>query len=107
MLEKGAQAKNIVAAVGPCIAQRSYEVDKAFYDTIGQDKYFIAGREGHWYFDLEAYCVDKLKASGIKNIVASGVDTYDENNKKQVKISKKSEMFCCKYKERVLKYTQV
>lgn len=80
MLEKGAQAENIVAAVGPCIAQKSYEIDKTFYDTIGQDKYFIAGREGHWYFDLEAYCVDKLKACGIKNIVASGIDTYDENN---------------------------
>lgn len=80
MLEKGAQAENIVAAVGPCIAQESYEVDKTFYDTIGQDKYFIAGREGHWYFDLEAYCVDKLKACGVKNIVASGIDTYDENN---------------------------
>ena len=34
MIAKGADIKNIVAAVGPCIAQKSYEVDWQFFETI-------------------------------------------------------------------------
>ncbi len=81
MLEKGAELKNIVAAVGPCIGQKSYEVDELFYQTIGKPEYFAAGsREGHRQFNLEQYCVDKLRNFGVKNICASGIDTYDKNN---------------------------
>ncbi len=81
MLAKGADIKNIVAAVGPCIAQKSYEVDQQFYDTIGVPAFFEAGKVGHWQFDLEAYCIDKLKKCGINNIDASGIDTYFETEK--------------------------
>lgn len=81
MLAKGADIKNIVAAVGPCIAQKSYEVDWQFYETINNPVFFMSGKDGHWQFDLEAYCIDKLKKCGINNIDASGIDTYFETEK--------------------------
>ena len=80
MIAKGARLENIAAAVGPCIAQKSYEVDDQFYHTINQPQYFSSGRSGHWHFNLEAYCVDKLKHCGVTDICASGIDTYDQTN---------------------------
>ncbi len=81
MLQKGAKRQNIAAAVGPCIAQKSYEVDKEFYQTFQQkdmayEKYFAIGVNDHYLFDLEGFCVDKLKNCGIENVVAAHRDTY-------------------------------
>lgn len=82
MLEKGAVLENIAAAVGPCIAQKSYEVDENFYNQFVQQdkafaKFFINGaKKGFYQFDLEAFCVDKLQKCGIGNISVSGHDTY-------------------------------
>ena len=83
MLEKGADIQNIAAAVGPCIAQNSYEVDEAFYKQFTDDnakfeKYFAKGKKlGYYQFDLEKFCVDKLKKCGIENVKVSGHDTYE------------------------------
>ena len=82
MLSKGARKENIAAAVGPCIAQKSYEVDAGFFRQFtekdaGFNRYFKVGvREGFYQFDLERFCVDRLRESGIVNITASGLDTY-------------------------------
>lgn len=82
MLAKGAKLENICAGVGPCIGQKSYEVDEGFYQQfLAQNsknrQYFIPSvNESHYQFDLEKYCVDKLWAYGVKNVSASGLDTY-------------------------------
>lgn len=82
MIEKGAAVENIAAAVGPCIGQKSYEVDEAFYRQFidknpDYGKYFITGvRKGFYQFDLETFCVDRLRGCGITDISASGRDTY-------------------------------
>lgn len=82
MIAKGAKLKNIRAAVGPCIGQKSYEVDESFYrQFIGVDtgcvKYFInADKPEHYLFNLEAFCTDKLRSYGVKSVTASGLDTY-------------------------------
>ena len=82
MLQKGAKEDCIAAAVGPCIAQKSYEVDEGFYDAFARPEYFVKGqRDGHYLFDLEKFCVDRLKTCGVKNISASGIDTYAEEDK--------------------------
>ncbi len=78
MLDKGAVLDDIAAAVGPCIAQKSYEVDDNFYQQFGLPRYFALGKPGHWQFDLPAYCVDKLKSCGVQNVCVSGIDTYAE-----------------------------
>lgn len=86
MLEKGAKVENICAAVGPCIGQPSYEVDEGFYRQFlnaspAAEKYFCSGnRPGHYYFDLGAYCHDKLAACHIGNITVADIDTYVTDN---------------------------
>lgn len=82
MLKKGASKANIAAAVGPCIAQNSYEVDADFYARfVACDKkftkYFINGvKKGFYLFDLAGFCADKLLLSGIENIEVAHHDTY-------------------------------
>ena len=81
MLSLGASVDRIAAAVGPCIAQRSYEVDHAFAKRIiaedsGNDRFLSDGSGGKPHFDLEAYVVARLAAAGVRQIEAVGLDTY-------------------------------
>jgi YfiH family protein len=77
----GADRSRIAAAVGPCIAQTSYEVDAGFRDRFcKQDQvnaaYFVAGTPDHWQFDLEGYVADRLAAAGLTRVGKLGLDTY-------------------------------
>ncbi len=78
----GARRNRIAAAVGPCIAQASYEVDSTFRERFvsaeaGNDAFFIAGaRDGHFHFDLESYVVRRLADGGVSAIAALKADTY-------------------------------
>lgn len=79
----GARRENIAAAVGPCIARASYEVDDAFRTRFAEfdpanDRFFTPGREGHHQFDLEAYVVHRLAAAGLRTVEALGEDTYSQ-----------------------------
>jgi len=77
----GAQRGRITAAIGPCIARRSYEVDDAFASRFAasdpaHDRFFGSGRAGHWHFDLEGFLVAQLAALGVARVEALGADTY-------------------------------
>ncbi|WP_176500888.1 peptidoglycan editing factor PgeF [Sphingomonas sp. HMP9] len=77
----GARRDRIVAAVGPCIARASYEVDDAFIRRFcesdpANERFFADGRADHYQFDLEAYVVSRLADAGIGRIEALGLDTY-------------------------------
>ena len=78
----GADRSRIVAAIGPCIARVSYEVDAGFLQRFTRDdpeneRFFADGRRpGHHQFDLEAYVAHRLAAAGIGRIEALGLDTY-------------------------------
>ena len=79
----GAQRERITAAVGPCIARASYEVDEGFRTRFAEfdpenDRFFTPGREGHHQFDLEAYVVHRLAAAGLRTVEALGEDTYSQ-----------------------------
>lgn len=81
MLSLGANVDRIAAAVGPCIARSSYEVDESFCarflaDDPANDRFFADGPAGQPHFDLEAYTVARLAAAGVRNIAALGLDTY-------------------------------
>ncbi len=81
MQRLGARPDRIVAAIGPCIARASYEVDAAFRDRfLGQqpadDGFFARGRGTRWQFDLEGLVAQRLAAAGVGRVVAMGVDTY-------------------------------
>lgn len=77
----GADRARIVAAVGPCIAQASYEVDAGFRERFcaedaGNARFFAAGRADHWQFDLEGYVAARLEGSGLARVERLGLDTY-------------------------------
>lgn len=77
----GARRDRIAAAVGPCIARASYEVDRGFVERFARDdpdneRFFTDTREGHAQFDLEAYVVHRLASAGVRRIEALGLDTY-------------------------------
>ncbi|MFM5885790.1 MAG: peptidoglycan editing factor PgeF [Novosphingobium sp.] len=79
----GAQRGRIVAAVGPCIAQPSYEVDDGFRAHFcraapGNEAHFAAGRAGHWQFDLEGYVAARLESAGVGAVERLGRDTYPD-----------------------------
>ena len=67
----GAARRDIVAVVGPCIHQPSYEVAADLRDAVlardpNDARFFIDGkREGRWQFDLPGYCATRLAALGV------------------------------------------
>ena len=76
----GAEPSRIVAAVGPSIAQASYEVDEGFRARfLGDDpvtaRHFAPGAPGHWQFDLEGYVAARLERCGVA-VDRLGLDTY-------------------------------
>jgi YfiH family protein len=78
MVSLGAESANIVAAIGPTIAQASYEVEKGFRDAFEEEdtRFFVSGRPGHCQFDLPAYVAHRLQAAGVGQVEDLGEDTY-------------------------------
>ena len=79
----GARRERIHAAVGPCIAQPSYEVDEAFragfLDADGENaRFFVPGPAEKPHFDLEGYVVHRLIAAGVGEVEELNLDTYAE-----------------------------
>ena len=79
----GASRAKIVAAIGPTIARKSYEVDEDFLrrflaDDSAHERFFAAGKPGHHQFDLEGFVVARLAAAGVTRIEALGLDTYSD-----------------------------
>ncbi len=80
----GARPETIVAAIGPCIWQESYEVGPdfaaPFLEQAGSNARFfrLAPRPQHQMFDLPGYVTACLQASGVTAINASLGNTYTE-----------------------------
>ena len=81
MLALGAKKANVCAAVGPCIAQASYEVGPEFHQDFmredkGNEDFFLgAERTGHYLFDLTGYVEQRLSKMGLASVEGLGVDT--------------------------------
>lgn len=80
MEKLGADRSRIAAVIGPTIAQASYEVDEGFRKQFeaGDERFFVAGRPGHFQFDLPAYVFQRLERAGAGRIVDLALDTYAE-----------------------------
>ena len=82
MCERGAERDRIVAAVGPCIGPKSYEVGPEFpghfvEQDSGNIQYFSEQPgSDRFQFDLPAYVLDRLRDTGVSRIAATGQDTY-------------------------------
>ena len=83
----GARRERIAAAIGPCIARASYEVDAAFLRRFAEaepenERFFADGtRTDHYQFDLEAYVAHRLAAAGVARVAALGEDTYAQEDR--------------------------
>jgi polyphenol oxidase len=79
----GAHRANIACGIGPCIAQKSYEVDDSFFrrfaeDDAANERFFADGKPGHYQFDIEGYVAARLAAAGIGKVECLGEDTYSQ-----------------------------
>ena len=68
MLGLGAKRDNIHAAIGPCIAQASYEVSMDFGGGAVPETFFAPGRDGRRQFDLEGYVAHRLESAGLASV---------------------------------------
>lgn len=77
----GARPERIVAVVGPCIAQASYEVGADFQERFehhdpGSERFFIAGVESDKrMFDLPGFVLWRLEQAGVGEAAWTGHDT--------------------------------
>jgi polyphenol oxidase len=84
MVHHGARPDQIVAAIGPCIARKSYEVGAEMRATFladdeTHDRFFHAGqRADKFQFDLEGFVALRLAQAGVTRIQAMGEDTYSQ-----------------------------
>jgi YfiH family protein len=87
MAALGALPARIVAAIGPCIGQASYEVGTDLRDTVlaaspAAACHFDPGRrEQRWQFDLPGYCAARLAAAGIRRVDLVEADTAVEEDR--------------------------
>ncbi|MCJ8190879.1 peptidoglycan editing factor PgeF [Sphingomicrobium aestuariivivum] len=83
MLKLGADPRRIHAAVGPCIAQKNFEVgEDMLAPFIEEDpanaRFFREGARGKAHFDLESYVAARLAGAGIGTVWLAGEDTYGQ-----------------------------
>jgi YfiH family protein len=86
MEEIGAKRSRIAAAIGPCIAPASYEVDPAFRDRFldadsDNERFFTSPVIGGPHFDLPAYVRHRLLAAGIEEVETIHLDTYADSDR--------------------------
>lgn len=77
----GARPERIAAAIGPTIAQASYEVDEGLRarflaEDAANARFFVAGKPGHWQFDLPGYVAARLVRAGVGRVENLALDTY-------------------------------
>lgn len=78
MVLLGAQPGRIAAAIGPTIAQTSYEVGadmRTHFDAADHDLFRETGPD-KWHFDVEGYVARQLAAAGVDSVRPLGLDTY-------------------------------
>ncbi|MGE0657869.1 MAG: peptidoglycan editing factor PgeF [Reyranellaceae bacterium] len=86
MEKLGARRADIVAAIGPCIAQDSYEVSDEFLapfleQDAGNARFFAPGRgQGKRQFDLPAYLAHRVGRLGLAHVATVGRDTQAEED---------------------------
>jgi hypothetical protein len=87
MAELGAQAKRIHAALGPCIAQPSYEVGPEFIAAFavvdGSSRGFFTQsvNPGRAMFDLHGYIAERIARAGVDRFEDLGLDTYPDETR--------------------------
>ncbi|WP_417686470.1 peptidoglycan editing factor PgeF [Roseibium sp.] len=83
----GARREHMVAVLGPTISQAAYEVGPEFHDRFVAEnpdnaRFFIGSdKVGHHRFDLPAFILARLQASGVKCARDLGHCTYGDEDR--------------------------
>ncbi len=81
LIKLGSSSKDILAAVGPCISVKHFEVGKGVHDLFEKEfgKETIEERNGRVYADLAIACVLDMLENDIlpENITLSDICTYE------------------------------
>tara|TARA_B100001778_G_C18537753_1_gene606754 strand:+ start:479 stop:1243 length:765 start_codon:yes stop_codon:yes gene_type:complete len=84
MLKNGSQKKDLIAVIGPCIAQKSYEVQKDFFNKFmkkdKKNKLFFKNKKNKTYFSLNKFVYYQLKKLGVNNLEIINKNTFDPKN---------------------------
>ena len=84
LLKNGSESKNLVAAIGPCISQKNYEIksdfETKFLKKNKKNAIFFKKIKNKTYFSLNKYVYYQLRSLGLKKIDIIYKDTYNPNN---------------------------
>jgi hypothetical protein len=84
MMRKGCKPKNLVAVIGPCITQKSYEIQKDFKSKFvrkdKKNKLFFKRKKNKTYFSLNKFIYYQLKKLGVNNLEIINKNTFDPKN---------------------------
>ena len=84
LIKEGSKTKDLIAVIGPSIAQKNYEVQKDFKDKFikkdKQSKKFFNIIKKKTYFSLNNYVYSQLKKLGVKNLEKINKDTFEPKN---------------------------
>ena len=84
MLSKGCREENIIAAIGPSIQERNYNVRKDFLKKFIKKnrkyKIFFKKKRNLIYFNLPNFVKSQLKSNKITKIDTIKIDTFDKKN---------------------------
>ncbi len=84
LIKNGSESENLIAAIGPCISQKNYEIKSDFKTKfLRQNKIneiFFKKVKNKTYFSLNKYVYYQLKSLGLKKIDKIEKDTYTPKN---------------------------
>ena len=84
MIKKGCEKKNMIAVIGPCIAQKSYNVRedfrRKFLKKDKKNKVFFKKRKNLIFFNLLKFIKSQLKLMKIANLDTINIDTFPKKN---------------------------
>ena len=84
MVKKGCNKNNMIAAIGPCISQKNYEVKKDFFRRFVKknknNKKFFKIKKKMLFFSLSEFVKSQLKLNKITNIDLLNIDTFSNKN---------------------------
>jgi|TARA_B110000438_G_scaffold273628_1_gene293168 YfiH family protein len=74
---------HVIASIGPCIGQASYEVGKEFYFTFlkeskNNQQFFLEIGNDKFLFDIRNYVIEKLKECNVASIDNITKDTFKD-----------------------------
>ena len=85
IIEIGGKKEKLVVSVGPCIAQKSYEVKEDFYSIFTKkskenESFFLKNEDKGFNFDLRGFVNKKFRDCGVSQIDNISIDTFASKN---------------------------